>query len=172
MKSVLISFCKSTCLGRSSKRCAKRMFILQKGRAAVDWTEWRHEDTRGWWKWISPRALEWLAQALTTLIELRKGYSSADLEQKKLNRFCNLSKSWKSNINILQFLNHIMDGSDKIRTCWAQFNLMEWASASKSQSRWQSTIVTHKALCAGKKSLHLNDLFYVWWCMSCMISCW
>jgi len=31
----------------------------------------------------------------------------------------------------MQFLNHIMDGSDKMGTCWPLFNLMEWASGSK-----------------------------------------
>jgi len=32
-------------------------------------------------------------------------------------------------------------GSDKIHTCRARFNFMQWASSSKSSSRWQSTIV-------------------------------
>jgi len=40
------------------------MLTLQKGRATFDWKEGRHEATRGRWKWILPRALEWLAQAL------------------------------------------------------------------------------------------------------------
>jgi len=40
------------------------MLILQKGRSTVDWTERRHQATRWRWKWISPRALEWLAPAL------------------------------------------------------------------------------------------------------------
>jgi len=69
-----------------------------------------------------------------------------------------------------------MGGSDKIRTCWPRFNgmsfnLMEWASSSKSWSRWQSTIVTHKALCTDKKSIRLNSLFYVWWCISQLMLC-
>jgi len=25
------------------------------------------------------------------------------------------------------------------------------------------------ALCTGKKSIRLNALFYLWWCMSCII---
>jgi len=32
----------------------------------------------------------------------------------------------------LQFLNHIMGGSDKIRASWSRFNLIEWAFSSKS----------------------------------------
>jgi len=39
------------------------MLILQKYRGTIDWTEWRHQATRGNWKWIS-WALEWLPLAL------------------------------------------------------------------------------------------------------------
>jgi len=38
--------------------------LMQKARATVGWKEWRHQSTRGRWKWISPRALEWFALAL------------------------------------------------------------------------------------------------------------
>ena len=51
------------CLGHTGKRCAKRMLILQKGRATDDWTEWCCQAMRERWKWISRRALEWLAPA-------------------------------------------------------------------------------------------------------------
>jgi len=53
----------------TSAKSAKKMLILPKSRFTVDcigWTEWRHQSTRGNWKWISPRALRWLAPALTT----------------------------------------------------------------------------------------------------------
>jgi len=53
----------------------------------------------------------------------------------------------------------------------ASIQLMEWASSSKPSLWTQSTIVTHKALCTDKKSIRLNGLFYVWWCVTCIILC-
>jgi len=32
-------------------------------------------------------------------------------------------------------------------------------------------MASHKVLCTGKKSTHLNSLLSVWWCISCIILC-
>ena len=56
----------------------------------------------------------------------------------------------------------------QIRTCSLRFNLLEWASTSKSLHDAMNNCGS-QALCTGKKSIRLNGLFYVWWCMSCII---
>jgi len=56
-----------------------------------------------------------------------------------------------------------MDGSDKIRTWWPRSNFQ------KRNHDMESTIVTDKSLCTGKKPIRLHGLFFECWCMSRII---
>jgi len=66
--------------------------LILKDRATVDWTEWRHQATRGRWNWISPRARNGLRRPCLNLSCLQ--WRSSNL----LKRFIAFCASYASKL--------------------------------------------------------------------------